>query len=783
MPMNPDLEKLVRLHQADTELKRVEAELAEIPDAAQGDRGPPRARARAPRRRPGGARRLPEGPQAARGRRPGPRDQALEVQGPAHGREDQQGIHGHAPRDRGRGARHPGPRGPDPGGDGEGRGPRRRRSSARRPSSRRSRRSAEGPKAELDARAAARGEARAARGGARRAWPPRCPRTAGALRARREAARPRPWPRRATGCARLCHVKLRPQMWVELKQERAGRPVPVVQPHPLLRAARRPGRRRAVRPGSPRHPHRRREPGQPRRGRLRRPRHGRPTGAEVAALYGYLGHGHQQRGRVPGAAPRPALRARAGAPPGRVFSDSELVVRQIEGRYRVKHPGHACRCTARRRASSPASRGARRPRAPRAEPRGRRAGQPGRGRAGVEARASARDLPGCDAGREADEADHPAGALPVAPVGVVEVGAAARAVGDVVDAPRAQAGVRELADVGGAHVEVGPAARAGAEERRARRAEGLAQLVAHLVAAGADAGPERGHQVVRPRAPRDERAHGRARPRPPRSRASRRAPPRPTAAAGPRAAPAGSRRSRCRGASPGASATAASASGVPVPGRRRRPRRRGPASAGGAARRRRGPRPRGARVSSRVSASRAGRPPLEAVDEPGDASSAGTRRGAQRHPGHPSSGAATTLNRWRSDPVEPTRRRERRRGRERASSIVAIEEAEAPAGRRRTRSVFSAGELAYARARVGSRRGASPRGSPPSGRRSGCSGPGALEREVEVVRGRLRPAAAPAVGRGRASGSPALGATRALVSLTHERRHAAALVLLLRGGA
>ena len=99
-PMNPDLERLVQLQRAETELKRVEAELAEIPrQKAHLEAGLDRG-AGPPRRRPGGPRDLPEGPPPARRRAAGPRDQAVQVQGPAHGREDQQGIHGDAPRDR-----------------------------------------------------------------------------------------------------------------------------------------------------------------------------------------------------------------------------------------------------------------------------------------------------------------------------------------------------------------------------------------------------------------------------------------------------------------------------------------------------------------------------------------------------------------------------------------------------------------------------------------------------------------------------------------------------------
>src|SRR2546428_291682 len=54
-----------------------------------------------------GAGRWPEGAPPARSRPPGPGSQALAAQGPAHGGQDQQGVHRDAPRDRGRGAGRP----------------------------------------------------------------------------------------------------------------------------------------------------------------------------------------------------------------------------------------------------------------------------------------------------------------------------------------------------------------------------------------------------------------------------------------------------------------------------------------------------------------------------------------------------------------------------------------------------------------------------------------------------------------------------------------------------
>jgi phosphopantetheinyl transferase (holo-ACP synthase) len=58
-------------------------------------------------------------------------------------------------------------------------------------------------------------------------------------------------------------------------------------------------------------------------------------------------------------------------------------------------------------------------------------------------------------------------------------------------------------------------------------------------------------------------------------------------------------------------------------------------------------------------------------------------------------------------------------------------------------------------------------------------GADAQEREVEVVRGAHGPPRLRLCGRAR-DRLVALGASHALVSLTHERRYAAALVLLLR---
>ncbi len=111
--------------------------------------------------------------------------------------------------------------------------------------------------------------------------------------------------------------------------------------------------------------------------------------------------------------------------------------------------------------------------------------------------------------------------------------------------------------------------------------------------------------------------------------------------------------------------------------------------------------------------------------------------------------------------------------------IVEVEEAERllAAG---SGSPFSDGELLYARERVDPARRLAAR---LAAKRAALRllGGGAGEREIEVVRGVYGPPVLRLTG---AAGERlrALGASRALVSLTHERSHAAALVLLVRGG-
>jgi holo-[acyl-carrier protein] synthase len=93
--------------------------------------------------------------------------------------------------------------------------------------------------------------------------------------------------------------------------------------------------------------------------------------------------------------------------------------------------------------------------------------------------------------------------------------------------------------------------------------------------------------------------------------------------------------------------------------------------------------------------------------------------------------------------------------------------------------VFTEAELRYARERVDPGRRLAAR---LAAKRVACRllGGGARQIEVEVARGTYGP---PSLHVSGAAGKRmrALGAERALVSLTHERAHAGALVVLLRG--
>ncbi len=92
--------------------------------------------------------------------------------------------------------------------------------------------------------------------------------------------------------------------------------------------------------------------------------------------------------------------------------------------------------------------------------------------------------------------------------------------------------------------------------------------------------------------------------------------------------------------------------------------------------------------------------------------------------------------------------------------------------------LFTEGELRYARERVDPARRLAAR---LAAKRAACRllGGDAAEREVEVRRGAFGPPSLRLFGAAEAR-MRALGASRALVSLTHERTRAAALVVLLR---
>jgi ribonuclease HI len=62
------------------------------------------------------------------------------------------------------------------------------------------------------------------------------------------------------------------------------------------------------------------------------------SGAERAALYGYLGRASNNVAEYQALIHALRWALEQGEKEVAVFSDSELVVRQIEGRYKVKHP-------------------------------------------------------------------------------------------------------------------------------------------------------------------------------------------------------------------------------------------------------------------------------------------------------------------------------------------------------------------------------------------------------------------------------------------------------------
>jgi probable phosphoglycerate mutase len=63
-----------------------------------------------------------------------------------------------------------------------------------------------------------------------------------------------------------------------------------------------------------------------------------PEGAKVAELYGYLGKATNNVAEYQALIHALKYALDRGAERVKLFSDSELVVRQMAGRYRVKHP-------------------------------------------------------------------------------------------------------------------------------------------------------------------------------------------------------------------------------------------------------------------------------------------------------------------------------------------------------------------------------------------------------------------------------------------------------------
>lgn len=62
------------------------------------------------------------------------------------------------------------------------------------------------------------------------------------------------------------------------------------------------------------------------------------SGAEVASLYGYLGRATNNVAEYQALLQALRFAEQSGATRVRIFSDSELVVRQVNGQYKVKHP-------------------------------------------------------------------------------------------------------------------------------------------------------------------------------------------------------------------------------------------------------------------------------------------------------------------------------------------------------------------------------------------------------------------------------------------------------------
>jgi ribonuclease HI len=115
--------------------------------------------------------------------------------------------------------------------------------------------------------------------------------------------------------------------------------MPRLQPHPLLRGAPAHGQRGALSAtGEDLHLHidgaSRGNPGEAGFG----VHVTSPTGAEVASLYGYLGRASNNVAEYQALLHALRYALARGSRRVRVFSDSELVVRQMSGQYRVKHP-------------------------------------------------------------------------------------------------------------------------------------------------------------------------------------------------------------------------------------------------------------------------------------------------------------------------------------------------------------------------------------------------------------------------------------------------------------
>ncbi len=150
------------------------------------------------------------------------------------------------------------------------------------------------------------------------AWRPPCPKTSWrSSSAWPSCAGPR-WP---GGRRRHVHTLPREAAAADVggpEVDRRGHPMPGMQPHPVLRGAGSRGAPAAV-SGACRfshlHLYRRGEPGQSRRGRLRRPRR-RRIGRRARRPLRLPGPGQQQRRRIPGPDPCPALGPRPGRAPG-----------------------------------------------------------------------------------------------------------------------------------------------------------------------------------------------------------------------------------------------------------------------------------------------------------------------------------------------------------------------------------------------------------------------------------------------------------------------------------